>query len=192
MFRRRESMLTSFLRVKDWLHGICQEAPEKRMLKTLDSKSLTEAERLRIAHMLITNPQDEGGAGITPEEGEWHDVDAVFPLHDHKFNKEWLKEWSTKYILSIEDLTKIRNHYGEKAGFSVALEPHNHGTFTELRRRSHSTLRSFSPTLPFSFSRQFLVHSRTLFSRPSPSSLHSPIAFGLSFLWNIGHGKSST
>ena len=81
----------------------------------LNSTSLTEAERLRIIYLLITNPCSEGGAGITPNEGDWQGVDAVFPLHDHNFNKEWLRHWSTRYFLGIEDLTKIRDHYGEKA-----------------------------------------------------------------------------
>lgn len=105
-------------RVKDWLHGVCQSAPERVSRESLSSMPLTEAERLRIVHLLITNPCNEGGAGITPEEGEWQSVDAIFPLHDHNFNKKWLIHWSTRYSLTIDELTKIRDHFGEKASFS--------------------------------------------------------------------------
>ena len=107
-------MLILLLRVKDWLHGVCQTAPVKDAQGRLNPASLTEAERLRIIHLLITNPCSEGGAGVTPNEGDWPEVDAIFPLHDHNFNKEWLKHWSTRPFLSIEELTKIRDHYGEK------------------------------------------------------------------------------
>lgn len=82
----------------------------------LDSAVLSQAERLRIVYNLITRSIDKGGAGITPRVGDWHDVDAILPLHDQEFNKSWLKEWSRKYVLSVEDLTKIRDHYGEKVG----------------------------------------------------------------------------
>ncbi|KUJ23929.1 DUF590-domain-containing protein [Mollisia scopiformis] len=87
----------------------------------LDSTVLTQAERLRIVYNLITSPCDKGGAGTTPNGGDWEAVDALLPLHDQEFNKRWLKEWSTKYVLSVEDLTKIRDHYGEKIGFYFAF-----------------------------------------------------------------------
>lgn len=118
----RKSVLILLFRVKDWLYGVCQTAPVKDPQGRLNRASLTEAERLRIVYLLITNPCSEGGAGITPNEGDWQEVDAIFPLHDHVFNKEWLKHWSTRYFLSIDDLTKIRDHYGEKARSLAATE----------------------------------------------------------------------
>jgi anoctamin-10 len=102
-------------RVQDWLYGVCHTAPEQDAQDILDSNVLTQAERLRIVYNLITNPCEKGGAGITPNAGDWQPVDAIIPLHDQDFNKRWLKEWSTKYFLSVDDLTKIRDHYGEKA-----------------------------------------------------------------------------
>lgn len=38
----------------------------------------------------------------------------MFPLHDHKYNHEWIKKWSTQYLLKAEDLDEIRNRFGEK------------------------------------------------------------------------------
>lgn len=74
-------------RVKDWLHGVRASAPDKETQRSLEGEPLTEAERLRIVWQLITLPKSEGGAGITPKQGEWKLVESVFPLHDHKFNK---------------------------------------------------------------------------------------------------------
>jgi hypothetical protein len=82
---------------------------------------LYEAERLRIIYQLITNPTEEGGAGITPKEGEWENVESVFTLHDHEYNKDWIKKWSTSYFLQAEDLDDIRNRLGEKVAFYFAF-----------------------------------------------------------------------
>lgn len=70
---------------------------------------------------MITSPREEGGAGITPKEGEWENVESIFPLHDVAFNKRWIKEWSMKTFLKIEDLDEIRNRFGEKVGASSRL-----------------------------------------------------------------------
>ena len=75
---------------------------------------MTEAERYRIIHQMMTNPKEEGGAGITPKDGEWKDVESIFPLHDVAYNKEWVKDWSMKTFLKIEDLDEIRDRLGEK------------------------------------------------------------------------------
>lgn len=75
------------VRVKDWLHGVRVAAPDKETQRSLAGEPLTEAERLRIVWQLITLPESEGGAGITPKQGEWKLVESIFPLHDHEFNK---------------------------------------------------------------------------------------------------------
>jgi len=41
-------------------------------------------------------------------------VESIFALHDHAYNKEWIKRWSTSYFLKTEDLDEIRNRLGEK------------------------------------------------------------------------------
>lgn len=89
-------------------------APDKETQRSLDAEPLTEAERLRIVHAMLTQPTSDGGAGITPGKGEWTLVESIFPLHDSEFNKEWMKEWSTKWHVTPEDLRKLRDMYGEK------------------------------------------------------------------------------
>ncbi|KAH0543695.1 hypothetical protein FGG08_002011 [Glutinoglossum americanum] len=108
-------------RIKDWLHGIRLTAPEKETEKLLASEPLTDSERLRIAYFLITSPESEGGAGITPQKGEWKNVESIFPLHNRSFNKEWLKRWSGKMYISAEDLTEIRDRFGEKFSLVYAI-----------------------------------------------------------------------
>ncbi|KAI4174091.1 MAG: hypothetical protein LQ343_002537 [Gyalolechia ehrenbergii] len=108
-------------RVKDWLHGVRPAEPAREIQSTLEGQSLTEAERFRIIHHLITSPREEGGAGIIPKEGQWKNVESVFPLHDHNFNKEWIKKWSTMTFLKVEDLDQIRDRFGEKIAYYFAF-----------------------------------------------------------------------
>ena len=70
---------------------------------------------------MITNSREEGGAGITPKHGEWKNVESIFPLHDHAYNKEWIKKWSTMTFLKIEDLDDIRDRFGEKIAYYFAF-----------------------------------------------------------------------
>ena len=96
------------------MHGVRSAAPNKETRASLEAEPLYEAERLRIIYQLITNPTYEGGAGITPKEGEWENVESIFALHDHAYNKDWIKKWTSSYFLSTEDLDDIRNRLGEK------------------------------------------------------------------------------
>jgi len=36
---------------------------------------------------MLTLPESEGGAGITPQKGQWTLVEGIFPLHNREFNK---------------------------------------------------------------------------------------------------------
>jgi anoctamin-10 len=83
----------------------------------MKTEPLYEAERLRIIYQMITNPKEEGGAGITPKSGEWKYVKSIFALHDLEFNKKWIKELSNSYMIKPNQLTEIRNRFGERIGF---------------------------------------------------------------------------
>ena len=107
--------------MQDWLYGVRTSAPEKDIQKSIHDEPITEAERLRLVYMMITKPRTEGGAGITPKKDEWENVESIFPLHDHQFNKTWIKEWTQKYFLDIRDLSVIRDRFGEKIAFYFAF-----------------------------------------------------------------------
>lgn len=108
-------------RIRDWLHGVRQIQPVKEAVGTLTEAPLTEAERLRIVHDMITAQRIDGGAGITPNYGEWKNVEAIFPLHNHDRNKRWLAEWSKKTFLTPDDLDELRNAVGEKIAYYYAF-----------------------------------------------------------------------
>lgn len=116
-------MVTLFGRVKDWLYGVRSAQPDRETKDAPAARDLTDAERYRIVYHLITGPKTEGGAGIVPKEGQWKNVESVFPLHDIAFNKRWIKEWSTMTLLKIEDLDEIRDRLGEKVGYGSRLDP---------------------------------------------------------------------
>lgn len=108
-------------RVQDWLFGVRTAAPEKEMQINLDQEPITEAERLRLTYLLVTKPRNEGGAGITPKSGEWKCVESIFALHDHTFNKKWIKELTGKTFLGVKDLEEIKDKFGEKIAFYFAF-----------------------------------------------------------------------
>lgn len=108
-------------RVKDWLFGVRAAQPDQDTSDALSRQSLTEAERYRMIHHLITSPPEEGGAGVVPKDGQWKYVESIFPLHDKAFNKEWMKRWSTMTFLKPEDLDSIRDRLGEKVSLDLCV-----------------------------------------------------------------------
>lgn len=93
--------------VRDWLYGVRNTEPES------ESEPQTEAERLRVIYHMITVSEEEGGAGISVNHGEWKNVESIFSLHDEETNSRCLREWSQKTFLSTEDLDQIRGQFGE-------------------------------------------------------------------------------
>lgn len=108
-------------RLSDFLHGVRTREPPKETGSALQQDPLLEAERLRIIHHLITSPQNEGGAGITPKKGEWEVVENIFALHDHVYNKQWVKKISSQWMLTPQDLDDIRDRLGEKVALYFAF-----------------------------------------------------------------------
>ena len=156
------------LRIKDWLHGLRTAAPDKETQQSLSNEPLTDAERLRIIYLLITGPKEDGGAGITPKQGEWKNVESLFALHDHKYNKEWITRWSKSWYLTEEDLQSIRDRFGEKVGF---LETQYVLPLTSLRLHSISPF--CNPTSPFYSSLPSLVPRHTFYLAPFHRSTQS-------------------
>lgn len=104
--------------VRDWLHGVRNTEPEPAN----SAESQTEAERLRVIYHMITVSSEEGGADITPNHGQWKNVEAIFALHDQEANNRCLREWSQKTFLSTEDLDQIRGQFGESVrGFFMII-----------------------------------------------------------------------
>ncbi|KAF8925756.1 calcium-activated chloride channel-domain-containing protein [Dissophora ornata] len=108
--------------IHDWLAGIkvADTAETEQLLQPAKARdqsldTLSDADRMRLVNDLITGQPAEGGAGIYPGEHEY--VESILPLHDKAFNKLWLKSWSTKWIVNQDDLSKIRNHFGEKVAY---------------------------------------------------------------------------
>jgi len=69
------------------LQGVRLAAPDEETKAALNEEAFTDAERLRVVHLLITSPEQDGGAGITPGLDGWNYVQSIFPLHDSKFNR---------------------------------------------------------------------------------------------------------
>jgi hypothetical protein len=70
---------------------------------------------------MMTLPEEEGGAHLTPGHGQWRNVSAIFPLHDIETNNKWMREWSKKTFLSEDDLDQIRNKFGESVCAELEL-----------------------------------------------------------------------
>ncbi|KAG0356204.1 hypothetical protein BGZ54_000808, partial [Gamsiella multidivaricata] len=108
--------------IHDWLKGVkvADTIEAEQLLKPAKQRDhslddLSDADRIRLIHDLITEMPSEGGAGIFPNEDGF--VESLLPLHDWEFNKTWLRSWSTKWVVNQKDLSRVRNHFGEKVAY---------------------------------------------------------------------------
>jgi len=108
-------------RTQDWLQGSRLAAPEVETATSLHREPLTDAERLRLVHLILTAPTYDGGAGLTPGLNEWKLVKSIFPIHNTQFNKRWIFEWAKQWSVSDDQLTVIHNHFGSKTAYYFAF-----------------------------------------------------------------------
>ncbi|KAG6001606.1 hypothetical protein E4U21_004009 [Claviceps maximensis] len=106
-------------RVKDWLYAITQSHPGGD--KDTVVKALYEAEDLLSLYHLVHWPKELGGAGITPQVGNWKHVKSMFPLHNEAVNQSLLRHLSRRIILTVDDYDKICHLHGPKVAFYFAF-----------------------------------------------------------------------
>ncbi|KAJ2825848.1 hypothetical protein FBU31_003595, partial [Coemansia sp. 'formosensis'] len=83
------------------------------------AEHISPSERQRLVYKLIVGPASEGCAAVNVEGDPW--VESVFPLHDRSFNKQWIKHWSSKWLIDRHDLRRIREHFGEEIAMYFAF-----------------------------------------------------------------------
>ncbi|KAM0306265.1 hypothetical protein HYE67_002278 [Fusarium culmorum] len=106
-------------RVKDWLYGIVPNHPGGDKDTVVDGAF--EAEDILSVYHIVNWSKENGGAGITPEIGQWENVKAIFPLHNPKVNQSLLSYLSRRFFLTQDDIDSIRNLHGSKVAFYFAF-----------------------------------------------------------------------
>lgn len=104
-------------RVRDWLYGITQTRPPGN--KDTVVSAWYEAEDILSMSHLVSWPKSMGGAGITPNHGQWKNVKSTFPMHNEKVNQAFLRHLGKKLLLGTDDLDKIRDLFGSKVCNSI-------------------------------------------------------------------------
>lgn len=105
--------------VKDWLYGITKQHPGGTAASVVSAHF--EAEDLLSMYHLVNWRKELGGAGITPDSGQWENVASIFPLHNQTTNRALLTHLSTRMFLGVEDLDRIRDLWGSKTAFYFAF-----------------------------------------------------------------------
>ncbi|CAL1715387.1 unnamed protein product [Somion occarium] len=101
-------------RHSDFLSGLLPKNPIGG--EDLDTTPLSPADRIRLIHTYITSADVDGGLGIAPLSDEWNRVESLMALHDHQFNDNWIRSWTTSQLGFVK-YDQIKEQFGE----SVAL-----------------------------------------------------------------------
>lgn len=64
-----------------------------------DTTGLTDAERLRVVYEILTGPESDGGANISPNLDPY--VESIMALHDDRFDKVRKKERERERLVYI-------------------------------------------------------------------------------------------
>ncbi|EJF64021.1 hypothetical protein DICSQDRAFT_100582 [Dichomitus squalens LYAD-421 SS1] len=104
-------------RYSDFLCGLPTVNPTGA--KDLSQEPLSPADRLRLVHTYVTSTHADGGLGVAPGSSDWDRVESMMVLHDHSFNQEWIRTWTTLQHGSVK-FDDIRKQFGD----SVALYFH--------------------------------------------------------------------
>lgn len=78
------------------------------------AEKLAPADRLRLIYGYVTATTKDHGLGINPDSPEWKFVKSVMVLHDHEFNSEWIRTWTTGKV-GMKEIDQIRD---QVCGFS--------------------------------------------------------------------------
>ncbi|KAJ1968608.1 hypothetical protein H4R35_006380 [Dimargaris xerosporica] len=81
--------------------------------------SIPPAERLRLVHTVLTASQQAGGADLHPVNHPH--IATIFPLHNKRFTRGWVKSWSLKWLIDQRDLCLIKDYLGEKIAIYFAF-----------------------------------------------------------------------
>ncbi|KAJ1976934.1 hypothetical protein H4R34_003792, partial [Dimargaris verticillata] len=124
--------------VQDWLAGVrtgsnVSDASSDRSVATTAedgvqpvgmpaptaASSIPPAERLRLVYTVLTASQQTGGADLHPANHPH--IATVFPLHNKRFTRGWMKSWSLKWLIDQRDLHLIKDYLGEKMAIYFAF-----------------------------------------------------------------------
>ncbi|KAM0748366.1 DUF590-domain-containing protein [Meredithblackwellia eburnea MCA 4105] len=125
-------------RMSDWLNGVTSTSASPRTPRDFAASPISSSERLRLVYSILTSPRTGSNTSITsssvvgstaglsplPSPSSFPRVRQIFPLHDPKFNKKWLDEWSSRsHVLTIPrtELTALKDQFGETVALYFAF-----------------------------------------------------------------------